>query len=140
MRGALWAGAALLAAMVVAPWIGGWNDAPGFLQPLVWVAAVVAGLVRAVVEPRLRWRRWRYEIRPEEIDIRHGVWSIERTLVPMARVQHVDTESGLLQQSFGLATVSFHTAAGEIEIPQLTRRRGRVRARPDRSARPGRRR
>jgi membrane protein YdbS with pleckstrin-like domain len=116
VRGALWAGAFLVAAAMVASW----NDLPGFLQPLVWIAAVAGGLVRAVVEPQLRWRRWRYEIRPEEIDIRHGVWSIERTLVPMARVQHVDTESGLLQQSFGLATVSFHTAAGEIEIPQLT--------------------
>ena len=119
-RGAMWACAFLLAALVVAPSVGGWDGAPGFLEPLVWLAAVAAGIVRAVVEPQLRWRRWRYEIRPEEIDIRHGVWAIERTLVPMARVQHVDTESGLLQQSFGLASVSFHTAAGEIEIPQLT--------------------
>jgi membrane protein YdbS with pleckstrin-like domain len=89
-------------------------------MPLLWSAVAVFTLVAIVVVPELRWRRWRYEVRAEEIDIRRGTWSITRTLVPMARVQHVDTESGLVQQVFELATVSFHTAAGEIEIPQLT--------------------
>jgi hypothetical protein len=118
--GVMWAIAFLLAAMVGSMALGDWDGAPGFLVPLVWTIAAGAAIVRVAIEPQLRWRRWRYEIRPEEIDIRRGVWSIERTLVPMARVQHVDTESGVLQQAFDLATVSFHTAAGEVRIPQLT--------------------
>ena len=118
--GIVWAFGFVIAAALITDWISDWDDVPGFLVPLLWVAAATAALVRTLVEPQLRWRHWRYEIRPEEIDIQRGVWSIERTLVPMARVQHVDTESGVLQQGFGLATVSFHTAAGEIEIPQLT--------------------
>ncbi len=42
-----------------------------------------------------------------------------RTLVPMARVQHVDTRRGPLQRRLGLSTVVFYTAAGPNEIPQL---------------------
>ena len=38
--------------------------------------------------------------------------TITRTLVPMLRVQHVDTTQGPLEQAFGLATVVVHTAAG----------------------------
>jgi membrane protein YdbS with pleckstrin-like domain len=96
-----------------------WDDRPGWVIPLLWLIVVAGWVVWVGIEPGLRYRRWRYEIREHEIDIRHGVWSVKRTLVPMARVQHVDTEAGVLQQSFGLATVSFHTAAGETEIPQL---------------------
>ena len=52
-----------------------------------------------------------------------------RTLVPMLRVQHVDTRRGLLEQWLGLATVVFHTAAGANKIPALGRRGRRVRDR-----------
>lgn len=83
------------------------------------VGAVLGAAVAAVVVPELRYRRWRYEIRADEIDIRHGALAIRRTLVPMSRVQHVETRTGPLQSIFGLATVIFHTAAGENPIPQL---------------------
>ena len=99
----------------------------------VWLApAVVAllGVVALIAVPRVRWRRWRYEIRDDEIDLRAGLWTIRRTLVPIRRVQHVDTESGLLQTFFDLATVTFHTAAGATEIPALQRAEAeRVRSR-----------
>ena len=88
----------------------------------LWALVVlVVGVVLGVVAPTVLWRRWRYEIREEEIDLRHGLLTVKRTLVPIRRVQHVDTESGPVQGMFDLATVSFHTAAGKTEIPALTR-------------------
>ena len=94
----------------------------GSLGGLAWLAflgAVVATVVLSAVVPVLRWRRWRYEVRDEEIDLVRGAFVVRRTLIPIRRVQHVDTESGPLQESFGLATVTFHTAAGGVEIPAL---------------------
>jgi uncharacterized membrane protein YdbT with pleckstrin-like domain len=44
---------------------------------------------------------------------------VRRTLIPMARVQHVETERGLIGQALGLSTVEIHTAAGSHEIPLL---------------------
>src|SRR5699024_5610856 len=44
--------------------------------------------------PALRYRRWRYEIFEQEIYIQHGILIRTRTLIPMIRVQHVDTEQG----------------------------------------------
>jgi membrane protein YdbS with pleckstrin-like domain len=117
--GAMWSAFVLFAAAMTSDAISGWDERPGIAAPALWVLAALLCVVLVVVVPELRWRRWRYEIRPAEIDIRHGAWTVTRTLVPMARVQHVDTESGLLQQGFGLATVAFHTAAGRTEIPQL---------------------
>ena len=94
------------------------------LGRLAWVAlaaGAAAILVLGGVVPSLRWQRWRYEIREDEIDLRHGLFTIRRTLVPIRRIQHVDTSSGLLQNAFGLATVIFHTAAGATEIPAVMR-------------------
>jgi membrane protein YdbS with pleckstrin-like domain len=66
------------------------------------------------------WRRWRYEIREDEVDLQRGIAWVSRTLVPLARIQHVDTQSGPLQRRFGLATVVFYTAAGPNQIPELS--------------------
>jgi uncharacterized protein len=96
------------------------RTAGGTWSLLAWAAALVVGLVSIGLVPELRWRRWRWEVREHEIDIRRGTVAVTRTLVPMLRVQHVDTKRDLLQQLLGLATVVFHTAAGANEIPALT--------------------
>jgi uncharacterized protein len=106
---------------LVAMGAGPFADDAGLPDWLPAVAVLVVGVLAVVIEPRLRWQRWRYEIRENEIDLRTGLFTIRRTLVPIRRVQHVDTESGPLQGAFGLATVSFHTAAGATEIPALER-------------------
>ena len=45
---------------------------------------------------------------------------IRHTVIPMVRVQHVDTTSEFLAQAFSLASVEIHTAAGSHKIPLLT--------------------
>ena len=84
-------------------------------------AVVVYTLLEALIIPQLRMRFWRYEIREEEIDIQHGIFIIKRTLVPMTRVQHVDTEHGPVMRYFGLATLRISTAATNHRIPALSR-------------------
>jgi membrane protein YdbS with pleckstrin-like domain len=105
-------GIAVIAVLVIAPEL----DLPGSLALIP-----LAGLVVAVtVAPALRWRSWRWDVQPEAIEIRHGVLRIRHTVVPMVRVQHVDTTSDLLAQAFSLATVQIHTAADSHTIPLLT--------------------
>ncbi len=90
-------------------------------RPATFVAAALAVAVVGVgVVPGLRVRRWRWEVREEEIDLRRGAFTVVRTLVPMRRVQHVDTRRTPVAQLFGLAAVVVHTAAGTNEIPALT--------------------
>jgi len=96
-------------------------DMPLYLVVLPLLGALVLSVLFVVVLPPLLWRRWRYEIRPMEVDLQRGLVRVTRTLVPMARVQHVDTRRGPLQRRLGLSTVVFYTAAGPNEIPQLAR-------------------
>lgn len=69
--------------------------------------------------PKLRYRRWRYEIFEQEIYIQHGILIQTRTIIPMIRVQHVDTKQGPILKKYKLATVSISTAATTHEIPAL---------------------
>jgi membrane protein YdbS with pleckstrin-like domain len=91
-----------------------------FLGFLPVLAVLILGAVVVGIAPGLRWRRWRYEIRPDEVDLQRGILWISRTLVPLARIQHVDTRQGPLQRRFGLSTVVFYTAAGPNRIPELS--------------------
>jgi membrane protein YdbS with pleckstrin-like domain len=109
-----WALGAVIAAMAVAGPLGG----------IAWVpvaAVAVLGVAAVVALPELRWRRWRYEIRDDEIDLQRGAFTIRRTLIPIRRVQHVDSAESWLQKEFGVATVTFHTAAGGTVIPAIER-------------------
>lgn len=90
---------------------------PVAVAPLV--VAVALAVIGVAIVPNLIWRHWRYEIGEAEVDLQHGWVTVTRTLVPMARIQHVDTRRGPLQRRFGLASVVFYTAAGASEIPAL---------------------
>lgn len=69
--------------------------------------------------PKIRWRRWRYELRDQEIELQHGLFIITKTLVPIIRVQHVDTSQGPIMKKYRLASVVISTAATNHEIPAL---------------------
>jgi uncharacterized protein len=84
---------------------------------LLFFAAFIYIFVMLI--PSLKWRRWRYEVRENEIELMSGVIVIKRTLVPMIRVQHVDTRQGPLLRKYRLATVAISTAATVHEIPAL---------------------
>jgi membrane protein YdbS with pleckstrin-like domain len=111
--------------LLVGAGFAGWalvrlSDRPLVVGALPVVVVLALAVFSVGVVPGLRWRRWRYEIRPDEVDLQRGIFWIARTLVPLARIQHVDTRQGPLQRRFGLATVVFYTAAGSNQIPELS--------------------
>jgi uncharacterized protein len=95
------------------------SGASPILVVLLWVAALLIVAVGGVALPILRWRRWRYEVRDEEIDLLRGALVVRRTLIPMTRVQHVDTQRTPVSDLFGLRSVTVHTAAGSHSVPAL---------------------
>lgn len=95
----------------------------GMPRIIVWLLAAVALLhliVEVIILPERSWRRWRYYINEDEIHLRYGVLIVKQTVIPMVRVQHVDTKQGPFLRRYGLAGVTFSTAAGSHEIPALS--------------------
>lgn len=87
---------------------------------IILLVLTIADLTFSIfLKPNITWKTWRYDVSEQEIDLLHGVFIKTHTLIPMVRVQHVDTEQGPLLRHFGLSTVSISTAAGTHEIPAL---------------------
>jgi membrane protein YdbS with pleckstrin-like domain len=115
-----WAVPLAIASLVVGAELVGPGDVPDWIGIALMVLGPVVAVVGAVALPLLRWSHWRYELRDEEVDLLRGAVVVTRTLIPMVRVQHVDTRRTWLADQLGLQTVVIHTAAGSHEIPALT--------------------
>lgn len=94
-------------------------DGPLWMTAVIIFLAAVFTYVDIYLFPLIKWKRWRYEVRETEIEIQSGLFIIRRTLVPMVRVQHVDTKQGPLLRKYDLASVQISTAATIHEIPAL---------------------
>ncbi len=80
---------------------------------------LIAWMLSIFLMPYLSWKNWRYAIDENEIDLKRGVIFKTRTLIPLSRVQHVDTSQGPLLRTYYLASVTISTAATTHEIPAL---------------------
>ncbi|MBQ6454042.1 MAG: PH domain-containing protein [Coriobacteriales bacterium] len=107
--------AALIAAIALR-YQGAW---PWLLFVVVLVLCVAYMVLRVIIIPNLAFSRWRYAVNQDEVDLVHGVIIRRRSIIPLVRVQHVDTKQGPILRAFGLASVSIATAAGAHEIPGL---------------------
>ena len=89
------------------------------LMPWLPLLVAVGGLAHIVLVPRERYRRYRWELRTEELDLLEGVLTVTRTVVPITRIQHVSVERTGWTSVFDLVRLNVHTAAGKTTIPGL---------------------
>ncbi|WP_342462282.1 PH domain-containing protein [Bacillus sp. FSL K6-0046] len=96
-----------------------------YFQWPYWIGAILIGLwILQIIFgiwliPKIRHHIWRYEVFENEIEIQHGLIRVTRVIVPMVRVQHVDTSQGPLLRRYRLASVQISTAATVHDIPAL---------------------
>ncbi len=96
-------------------------DLPGW--PFALALCLVA-LWSLLIAPRRRWAAWGWALEEDELHVAHGVWTMVHTVVPLARVQHIDVAQGPLERAFGLARLVLHTAGtahATVTLPGVTR-------------------
>lgn len=84
------------------------------------IIAILLTILLVAIIPQIRWRQWSYSVSKHEIDLQQGIFIIRRTLIPVKRVQHVDTRQGPILRQYNLADVVISTAATTHKIPALT--------------------
>lgn len=92
---------------------------PMWIPLLALAVTVTMSIMWLTVVPEVRYRRWRWEVADEEIRLQEGLIVISQTVIPMVRVQHVDTAQGPIMRPLGLSDVHIFTAAGQHTIPAL---------------------
>src|SRR4051812_39897994 len=89
--------------------------------------ALLFGLGGAALAAALGWLRWqttRYSVSDRALTFRSGLLSPDETVVPLDRVQSVDTISGPVQRLFGISGLHVQTPGGgehaEVELTALS--------------------
>ena len=106
-------GAALVGSLATA-----WPTLVRLALPVVVGSLAVAAVV---ILPSAAYRRWRYRVTEDGIELRHGIVVHHQSSVPHFRVQHVDVRRGVLQRQLGIVSLTVSTAspATDAELPGL---------------------
>ena len=93
----------------------------GLVPVVMWIAAVVLGVVLSWLVAELDRRAFGYVERADDLIVTHGVFVKRLIVVPYGRMQFVDVTAGLLERWMGIATIRMHTAAAATDatIPGL---------------------
>lgn len=89
---------------------------------LLMTAVFVVGTLYVVIQPTLRYRFWRFDLRSDELFLERGIFTRVRTIVPLRRIQHIDVSQDVLEREFDLGKLIVHTAgarSSEVELPGL---------------------
>lgn len=108
----LWRVAGCVYALVASLGIG---TATFFGLGLGWVlpiagATFVLAVSLALILPSVRYRHCGYQLRQSDLVVHKGALWRTVSLIPHARIQHVDTRTGPLERWLGLARVVVYTA------------------------------
>jgi uncharacterized protein len=83
------------------------------------VLAILLATVAVILLPNRRYRRLRYGLHPNLLQVVRGWLFHTDTVVPLVRVQHIDVTRGPLDKAFGTATLVVHTAGTHNSIVVL---------------------
>lgn len=101
-------GAVLLVAASIADYV--LRSELGLMGGIALAPVALFVLWLVLIAPGRRFRAWGYAVEPEELRVRYGVITEVQTLVPFARVQHIDVAQGPIERAFGVSRLILHTA------------------------------
>ena len=76
-------------------------------------------LLGLILYPPIEYRQWGYYIDDEKVVIRHGLFFIDQTIIPIIRIQNITISQGPINRHLGLYKVEIALASGSHEIVGL---------------------
>ncbi len=89
-------------------------------NPIILISVAAVLLLFAIIYPQVEYIQWSYCITDDRIEIKKGIIWRSHTIVPVGRIQHVESSNGVLQRMFRLSTVKIYTAGGMHRIENLS--------------------
>lgn len=96
-----------------------WVEWIGIILYILLALTVLSAIFEIGFYPNFRIRVWRYEVDERFVQIKRGAINQKYLIVPMTKVQYVNTIQGPLLRKFGLATIKIGTMASTHEIPAV---------------------
>lgn len=80
---------------------------------------IILDFFNALFYPKIEYKNWTYSMKEDKVILKYGVFVIKTVVIPIKRIQYVDTATGPISSRFGLTALSIYTAGGKYEIPYL---------------------
>lgn len=93
-----------------------------------WIAIIIyilLGIVLLIliyeltIHPILLHKTWRYDISDDYIQIKHGFINKFSMIIPMSRVEYVNTNQGPILRRYNLSILTIGTITSDAEIPAI---------------------
>ena len=101
-----------------------WKSWVSIICYIIISLLIISSIFELSIIPIYRQRTWRYEIDENYIQLKHGgVLMRKHLIIPMAKVQYVNTNQGPILRKYGLSTLTIGTMASEHEIPAISEKK-----------------
>lgn len=77
---------------------------------------VVNVLLNIFLYPVIRYSRYKYLITDEKIEVKRGLFWINRSIIQIKRIQKIDLNTGPIDRIYNLSNINIYTAAGVVSI------------------------
>ena len=90
-----------------------------WVAQIVLIPSIVLLIINILLQP-MAARRVSLKIEKDALLLKQGLIIQREVLLPLNRIQHIDTSQGPIERQLDLASLKLATAAGEVRIPGLT--------------------
>lgn len=95
--------------------------AAGTIMKAMAIVLAVYKITGLIIYPNIEYKQWGYKITEDRVDIRHGIFFVKHTIIPVVRIQHITVSQGPVNRKLGLYEVEMALASDNFEIPCLSK-------------------
>lgn len=98
-------------------------EAEKWFKPLLialFILLIMNGLYSIIIKPFLLQKTWRYDISENYIQLKYGLLVKHLDLIPMSRVEYVNTNQGPILRLFSLSQITIGTISFAHQIPAVS--------------------
>ena len=95
-----------------------WKGWIGWVLIVITILAFL-GAIWGLIKPFLLYKNWRYDANEDFLHLKSGAIYETHQLVPMTKIQTVQTKQGPIFRKYGLCSVSVETMGSSHTIPAL---------------------
>lgn len=78
-------------------------------------------IIRGIIFiPKIKYNNWKYNLSNRTLILEFGIFSRKNIVIPINRIQYVDTNQGIINRRYNLTDLTIFTAGGKITIPCIS--------------------